>query len=158
MSMINNNDLQKVVGGQILQLKQELADRIPLEVQEKLNLAKGDVEVCRILAENGIGLEELEVKIKDSFKKIGKDVLALSDQQLENTVGGFEDGDYGGEVQCECGNKDRKQFSYQFWASMLNSGNHGIYRCKKCNLYTVITGKGSLHYFDKEYLDTHFYK
>lgn len=158
MSNIKNEELENVLGGYIDQLKQELADKIPANVREQLPFASGDVGVCKSLAENGVDLAQIEERIKQTYKKIGKDVLALNDLELENTVGGFQDSDYDGDVRCDCGNNDRKQFSYQFWASILNSGNHGIYRCKKCNLYTQIVNKGSLHYFDKDYFDTHFYK
>ena len=61
MKKIDNEELEKVDGGMAAayrRLHQDVDSLIPSEVKEILETAKSDVEVCRILAENGIDVEE----------------------------------------------------------------------------------------------------
>ena len=65
-----------------LEMKETLLRDIPAEVREKLSKAESDVQVCQILADNGINLEKMEHTIESfgfDLKKIG---LQLPDQYL----------------------------------------------------------------------------
>lgn len=133
--------------------KERLLEMIPEDVKKKLALAKGDVEVSRILAESGIDPESVEKKIKDLYSDAAGDILALTDTELENVSGGFSD-DSVGEVWCDvCNNTNRDQFSYQFWASQFITGGR-IFRCKKCNTYVVARKDAMSYYSEADYKNT----
>ena len=142
MKKIDKDELEKVDGGAFVAsyqtLRRDLKEMIPDEVREKLKNASGDVDTCRILAENGVDVEKIEKKIEDAglkVKKIGFQELA--DEALSNVAGGWKR--YGAEIRCACGNDDYEEFSYQFWASSFCFGPSWKYRCKKCNRYMKIT-------------------
>ena len=98
------------------------------ELRERLQKAPSDMEACRILAEGGIDLEEME--------------RALSDDELEGVSGGWMDG--GNDLCCyHCGNRDRNMVSRQFWASLFASSTK--YRCKVCNGYFTVDSIGTVH-------------
>ena len=48
------------------QLLKEVRDMLPEEVLEKLKGVVSDVEFCKILADNGIDVETIEAKVKNS--------------------------------------------------------------------------------------------
>ena len=117
-------------------MKQDLRKIIPVELQEKLDAAKSDMETCKILADNGIDVEMIEQKIADAgFDQIKIGLQEERDIELEMLSAGFRFKD-GAEVVCTCGAKDPEDFSYQFWVSSFECGpNEGIFRCRKCNRY-----------------------
>lgn len=132
-----------------LEMKETLLRDIPAEVREKLSKAESDVQVCQILADNGINLEKMEHTIESfgfDLKKIG---LQLPDQYLGAVAGGFHDDDYDFDVACTCGNNDKNNFSRQFWASLL-CGPKSIYRCKNCSKYIHIWAHNHIQYMTKE--------
>ncbi len=139
---IYNEELEKVDGGMTAAygaLKEEIRGMIPPEVQEKINAAAGDVAVCKILAENGIDVEKVEKKLKDAGFNLNKICLQeVPDDALANVSGGFKDNQ--SFVSCKCGNDDRDEFSWQWFASNLsvNIRPRRIYRCKKCNTYVYV--------------------
>ena len=47
-------------------LLKEVRDMLPEEVLEKLKGVVSDVEFCKILADNGIDVEAIEAKVKNS--------------------------------------------------------------------------------------------
>ncbi len=139
MDKINDIKLNEVSGGlqeKYLTLKNELLAEVPESVKRQLADAKGDVAVCKVLADNGIDLAAIEKKIENAgfnTKRIG---LQLPDDDLKGIAGGFEI--EGRQFSCsECGASDRRDFSFQFWESLLTPGVHQMYRCKKCNTYWV---------------------
>ena len=142
MKKIDNEALDKVGGGTdaaYAALHEDVMGMIPAEVHEKLRGAKGDVEVCRILAENGVDVEKVEQKIKELGFNLNKICLQeVPDDALANVGGGFE---YNQSfVTCPCGNGDRDQFSLQWFASNLsiNYRPRKIFRCKICNKYIYV--------------------
>ena len=156
---INNEELEKVDGGlanAYQTLKKDVAGMIPPDVKEKLRTARGNVEACRILAENGINVETIEKKIANAgFDQIKIGLQEVPDDALEKIAGGFQIRD--GEVVCRCGNADERLFSYQFWRSLIaeNVPMSGglenaqiIHRCMKCNTYVVFTKDRRLIYLD----------
>ena len=142
MKKIDNEELEKVDGGMAAayrRLHRDVDSLIPSEVKEKLETAKGDVEVCRILAENGIDVEKIEQKIKDAGFNLNKICLQeVCDEELEKIAGGFEHNQ--ALVRCTCGNDNRDDFSWQFIASRLSTypRPRDIFRCKKCNTYVYV--------------------
>ena len=69
MTKLNNEEtIEKVTGGtdKMADLKKSLADMIGEDVMKKLENVYSDVEVCKILAENGIDLEKVEKRIADA--------------------------------------------------------------------------------------------
>ena len=84
---INNEELEKVDGGlanAYQTLKKDVAGMIPPDVKEKLRTARGNVEACRILAENGINVETIEKKIADAgFDQIKIGLQEVPDDALE---------------------------------------------------------------------------
>jgi len=139
---IDNEELEKVDGGMTAAygaLKEEIRGMIPPEVQEKINAAAGDVAVCKILAENGIDVEKVEKKIKDAGFNLNKICLQeVRDEELEKIAGGFEHNQ--ALVSCTCGNDNRDDFSWQFFASRFSTypRPRDIFRCKKCNTYVYV--------------------
>ena len=142
MKKIDNEELEKVDGGMAAayrRLHQDVDSLIPSEVKEKLETAKSDVEVCKILAENGIDVEKVEQKIKDAGFNLNKICLQeVRDEELEKIAGGFEFDQ--ALVSCRCGNDNRDDFSWQFIASRLSTypRPRDIFRCKKCNTYVYV--------------------
>lgn len=51
---------------QYSELLKEVRDMLPEEVLEKLKGVVSDVEFCKILADNGIDVETIEAKVKNS--------------------------------------------------------------------------------------------
>ena len=129
--------------------KSLLAD-LPEKAKDRLkNGIYSDVELCKMLAQEGVDLEAIERKINNAGFDTRKIGLQVPDDELYTIHGGFHEDDFGGEIVCECGNSDRNQFSRQFWSSMF-SIRKSYYRCKKCNTYIAVAGKGSLMYLTKE--------
>ncbi len=120
-------------------IHEELDSLIPSEVKEKLKNVKGDVEFCKILADNGIDVEKVEKKIKEAGFDLNKICLQeVSDNSLENVTGGFEN--FHLLVKCRCGNENRDDFSWQFFASKFHASAsiYNLYRCKICNTYVKV--------------------
>lgn len=128
------------------QLLESLRKQIPADVMEKLKTAKGDVDFCRILAENGIDVENFEKQVKESGVDFGQIGVVMDSDELAQVAGGWtkeiSSGSYYVEYKCPyCGNGDRDRHSYQFWASLgselwaLGNGGGDIYRCKNCGHY-----------------------
>ena len=95
----------------------ELIDKnISPELAEKLKEAKTDVEVCKLLADNGVDVEKLQKQIPD--------------EALDQIGGGYTDM-FGDVIDCPCcGNKEKDEISYQFFASLYYM--EAVYRCRKC--------------------------
>ena len=152
-------DLKDVTGGtaeKLALLKQDVLADVPAEVREKLAGLKSDVEVCKALVQNGVDVSALEKKLKASgfdLQKIGR---KLTDNELEGAAGGFEADGYDYDVVCTCGNNNRDDFSYQYFASLVDSLDW--YRCEKCNSYVAIAGHNILHYFSEEEYDNIYWK
>ena len=146
MKKIDNDELEKVDGGMAASfqaLKQDLNEMIPAEVREKLKKPRGDVEVSRILAENGIDVEMIEKRIEDAglpVKKIGFQKVA--DEALANIAGGSAQA--GVKIKCKCGNCDRNKMSFQIFASIAEGldryygGANSVYRCELCDTYIYV--------------------
>ncbi len=146
---LNEEALNEVSGGvDLASLKQELLDKIPSEVKQKLATAKSDIEACRILVENNINVEEIEKKIVDAGLNLKRIGLQLSDDLMDKINGGYVDKDFSSDVKCECGNANRDDFSKQIFASLLASNAKAFYRCKKCNKYVIILNDGRITYTD----------
>lgn len=152
--MENNNikdDALNDVTGALAKMKTELRKELPLALQEKLDQAISDKQVCQLLAENGIDVEALEKKIESygiPLKRIG---LQLPDDSLSQIAGGFKEDNYGVEVKCRCGNTDKNLFSIQFWVSLFAlSRTRTIFRCKNCGTYVRITPGNELEYMTPE--------
>ena len=129
-------------------LRASILKDIPEEVRKKIANVYSDVELCKILADNGIGVEKLEKKIADAGIDIRNDGLQLSDSELDHVAGGFQDSMYEGDITCDCGNSNSDDFSKQCWASWFSSRRY--YRRKKCNRYLIVYGPRSLGVTDKE--------
>ena len=155
MRKLNSEELEKADGGTAEAfdiLRQELQGALPLKVQEKLKSAKSDMETCRILADNGIDVEKIEKKIANAgFDQIKIGLQEVSDDALTNVAGGWKT--YDAEVRCRCGNGDRDEFSYQFWASSLYGPRTKKYRCKKCNSYMKVTYDWAYEHAEIEYYE-----
>ena len=96
------------------------------ELREKLKTCKSDVETCKMLADNGIDVEE--------FQK------SLSDDVLKKVGGGYTD-IIGDTVYCPWCNESRSEnISYQCITSIINKTD--TYRCRTCKKF-----------FDKEFYD-----
>ena len=136
--IIEDKDLNDVSGGVIAKrrkaLYEDIMSLLPENVKVNLTETKSNVEVCKLLAENGVDLELIEDKIKEAYAKMKVNVLELKDTELETVVAGFDNEKYG-DIHCwKCGTSDRDDFSYQFWASNFIAEGR-IYRCKICDLY-----------------------
>ncbi len=134
---IDNEDLEKVDGGKAAAfeaLRHNLQGMLPEDVRQKVREANGDVETCRVLAENGIDVEQIEKKIKKAgfnLNKIG--LQELPDEELDKIAGGFETD--GINIKCRCGAVHRSCFSYQIIDTMFSYDFvRNIWRCKNCNL------------------------
>ena len=149
---INDKELEKVDDG-ILEayrkVNDELRELLPDDVQKQLENARGDVDFCKILANNGIDVEMVEKKIKDAGFDVNKICLQVPDEGLEKVAGGFELNQQ--LIRCRCGNEDRDEFSWQFFASRFHASAslYDIYRCKLCNTYIKITSDYYL-YLDED--------
>lgn len=142
--------MEKVSGGTDRQaaLKDALAKVIGEDVMKKLDGVLSNVEVSRILAENGVDLDKVEQTIKNAGLDMNRIGLQLDDDDLGKISGGFWESDLDDDFDCmNCGNDDRKQFSRQFWASLTTNAT-SIYRCKKCGMYTAVMGKNAMMYRD----------
>ena len=99
---------------------------LPKELLTKLESAESDVQVCKILADNGIDPEEFERSLPDNY--------------LEEVNGGYKSLDI--DIHCpDCGNGERDEISRQFWASMFTD-SATKYRCRKCNCYFKVSSYG----------------
>ena len=151
---VDDKNIEEVAGGrgknyQIL--KQDVLAMIPEDLKDKLNLAKSDMEACKILAEHGVDLAKIEKKIADAGFNQLKIGLQLKDDSLADINGGFkEDNRY--DVVCECGNGNEDDFSRQFWASLVSNRFRSIYRCKKCNNYIGVLYSGYKVHFSEDKL------
>ena len=102
-------------------------------IVDKLKGVKSDVEVCQILADNGVNVEEFE--------------KTLSDEELTQVGGGFPKGKV--DVHCtnpECGESASENISNQFFASLFTDAYH--YRCRTCGHYFGLSSFGTLHDWD----------
>ena len=150
MTPETNNSIEEKLD----QLRVELLSSLSDDVKAKLDTAISDVQACQILADSGFDLEKFEKKIEDAgvdMKKIG---LQLPDENLDAVSGGFNDGFLEGELVCACGASARDDFSRQFWLGMTRNGRY--YRCKKCNRFLAISGKGNVWIYDNiEHFNRH---
>ena len=154
MKKINNEALDKVSGGYataFADLQKEVGEMIPPEVREKLRASKGsNVKTCKILAENGIDVEKIENKMKDSgLIKLNKIGLELPDEALDKIAGGSAGAT--GRIVCRCGNADRNKMSWQFFDSFLASLDYECdydlaYRCELCDTYILVLKNGRIAY------------
>ena len=140
MKKIDSEELKKVGGGMsasFQELQHDLDEMIPAEVREKLKNAKGDVGVCKMLAENGIDVEKIEKRIEDAglpVKKIGFQEVA--DEALANIAGGSARGIA---IKCKCGNCDTEKMSLQVIDTLVCFGMYKLkYRCKICDTYLYV--------------------
>jgi hypothetical protein len=136
-------------------LRASILGDIPEEVRKKIANVCSDVELCKILADNGIDVEKLEKKIADAGIDIRNDGLQLPDSELDHVAGGFQESMYEGDLTCDCGNSNSDDFSKQCWASWFSSRRY--YRCKKCNRYIIIYGPRKLCVTDEEEMKQDFY-
>ena len=86
-----------------------------------------------------IDVEKVEQKIKDAGFNLNKICLQeVRDEELEKIAGGFEFDQ--ALVSCRCGNDNRDDFSWQFFASRFSTypRPRDIFRCKKCNTYVYV--------------------
>lgn len=159
----NDETITSVNGGtdRKAALKAELAKIIGPEVMKKLDGVLSNVEVSKILAENGVDLDKIEQTIKNAGLDMNRIGLQLPEDDLNKISGGFYDDDLDDDFDClNCGNDDRKEFSRQFWASLTTNAK-SIYRCKKCGMYTAVMGKNAMTYSDfdldtlKDYIKKH---
>lgn len=117
-------------------------EMVPAELMEKLKDAKGDVEFCKILADHGVDVEEIEKAVKNSGVDYGEIGIVLDQDELADVSGGWTEqvGDRDVVYACPwCGNGDRSETSRQFWATLganiMSSQAVTVYRCKKCDQY-----------------------
>ena len=158
MNKLNTEALDKVSGGDaaaFAALQKDVGEMIPPEVREKLRASRGsNVKTCKILAENGIDVEKIENKMKDSgLIKLNKIGLELPDEALDKIAGGSANANT--TIVCRCGNADRNKMSLQVFDSMLscwdNECDYGIaYRCELCNTYILCLKGGGIDYADAE--------
>ena len=105
----------------------------------------------RILSENGIDVEKIENKMKDSgLIKLNKIGLELPDEALDKIAGGAG-GSAGATIVCRCGNADRKKMSLQIFDSFLANLDYECdydmsYRCELCDTYILILKNGRIAY------------
>ena len=96
-------------------LYESLVKVVGEDVMKKLDGVYSNVDVCRILAENGVALEKVEKVFADAGLNMNRIGLQLDDDDLSNISGGFYDEDQQEDIKCSnCGNGDRKEFSRQF--------------------------------------------
>ena len=162
LKKIEDEKLEKVDGGSGTSLrgqKQDLRGMIPDAVQEKLKTAKNEKDANRILAENGINIEELKNKI--AVKKIDPTLLGkrLPDDKLSDINGGFQNW-LDQEVHCPvCGNTNEEDFTYQFWITQLIYlyDYSQFYKCDVCQSYIATCKHGNGHTYctpvDEDWID-----
>ena len=92
-----------------ISLRKELIVRLPDDVMKKIEGAYSDAECCRILAENGVNLDEIEKTIADHGFDMHKIGLQVPENELENVAGGFKDSDYFEDVACPWCNTSEKK-------------------------------------------------
>ena len=109
----------------------------------------------KYLSQNGVDVTALEKKLKATGFDLSKVGRKLTDQEMESAAGGFEADGYDYDVVCTCGNNNRDDFSYQYFASLVDSVDW--YRCEKCNTYVAITGDNILQYFSEADYDRIFW-
>ncbi|MCR5095478.1 MAG: hypothetical protein K6A70_01905 [Erysipelotrichaceae bacterium] len=103
------------------------------ELKEKLDACKSDVEVAKMLSDNGIDMEEFE-------KTLPKEVL--------NKIGGGYTDFMDVDVYCpHCHNEDKEEISYQVLASL--GSLRSKYRCCKCGGYFAKTDTGQMKAISK---------
>lgn len=154
MKKINNEALDKVSGGDataFADLQKDVGEMIPPEVREKLRASRGsNVKTCEILAENGIDVEKIENKMKDSgLIKLNKIGLELPDEALDKIAGGSAGAT--GRIVCRCGNADLNKMSFQIFDSFLANLDYDCdydmsYRCELCDTYILILKNGRIAY------------
>ena len=154
MKKIDNKELEKVDGGMATAyaaLKEDLKEMIPAEVREKLRASRGsNVKTCKILAENGIDVEKIENKMKDSgLIKLNKIGLELPDEALDKIAGGSAGARE--RIVCRCGNADLNKMSFQIFDSFLANLDYECdydmsYRCELCDTYILILKNGRIAY------------
>ena len=152
MNKLNNEALDKVSGGDaaaFAALQKDVGEMIPPEVREKLRASRGsNVKTCKILAENGIDVEKIENKMKDSgLIKLNKIGLELPDEALDKIAGGSA----GATIVCRCGNADLNKMSFQIFDSILSTFDYDCdydlsYRCELCDTYILILKNGRIAY------------
>lgn len=104
------------------------------EMKEKLSEAKSDVDACKMLADNGIDVEEFE--------------KSLSESELETIKGGYTPAFSDFEIECpNCHNGEKEMISRQFWASMF-CDSATKYRCRNCNTCFKVYNNGSIQKYD----------
>jgi hypothetical protein len=152
-----NTEMNKMIEAEI-SLRKELTEKLPADVLKQLEGAYSDAECCKILAENGVDLDEIEKMIADHGFDMHKLGLQLPETELEGVSGGFKDSDYDGDVKCPwCGTSSRKDFSRQQWRSLFSAAK-SYYRCEKCNLYFGIDkAKQIWKYGTKKEFDEYYY-
>jgi hypothetical protein len=152
-----NTEMNKMLEAEI-SLRKELTEKLPADVLKQLEGAYSDAECCKILAENGVDLDEIEKTIADHGFDMHKLGLQLPETELEGVSGGFKDSDYDGDVKCPwCGTSSRKDFSRQQWRSLFSTMK-SYYRCEKCNLYFGIDkSKQIWKYGTKKEFDEYYY-
>ena len=97
-------------------------------------------------------IEKIEKKIANAgFDQIKIGLQEVSDDALDKVAGGWKC--YDAEVRCRCGNGNRDDFSYQFWASSLYGPRTKKYRCKKCNSYMKVTYDWAYEHAEIEYYE-----
>ena len=151
MNKLNNEALDKVSGGDaaaFAALQKDVGEMIPPEVREKLRASRGsNVKTCKILAENGIDVEKIENKMKDSgLIKLNKIGLELPDEALDKIAGGSAGARE--RIVCRCGNADLNKMSFQIFDSFLANLDYECdydmsYRCELCDTYILILKKSS---------------
>ena len=107
--------------------------RLSDAIADKLKGVRSDVEVCKILADNGVNVEEFE--------------KTLSEEELAQVGGGFQKGV--AEVHCtnpNCLEAASENISYQFFASLFTDAYY--YRCRTCGTYFQMSKFGSLSPWD----------
>ena len=154
MKKINNEALDKVSGGDaaaFAALQNDVGEMIPPEVREKLRASRGsNVKTCKILAENGIDVEKIENKMKDSgLIKLNKIGLELPDEALDKIAGGSAGARE--RIVCRCGNADLNKMSFQIFYSFLANLDYDCdydmsYRCELCDTYILILKNGRIAY------------
>ena len=120
---------------------------IPAEVQEKVSAAVGDEAIRKILAENGVDVEQIEKKIaRAGFGQAKIGLQELPDEALDKIAGGFKVD--GVEIKCPCGVHDRSCFSYQVIDTLMSTDIvDSVYRCKNCGMYITKLKDGRVQYY-----------
>ena len=154
MNKLNNEALDKVSGGDaaaFAALQKDVREMIPPEVREKLRASRGsNVKTCKILAENGIDVEKIENKMKDSgLIKLNKIGLELPDEALDKIAGGSAGARE--RIVCRCGNADLNKMSFQIFDSFLANLDYECdydmsYRCELCDTYILVLKNGRIAY------------